>query len=188
MKIDAPDAETRKSTWVRSSLFGLLDPRKPQNIDGIFASTVAIQPVTIYAPARTVWNIMVDFERYPEWNPLIRFFRCDGEKAPGHSVTFGFTFARPDTTGPLPAHDRVQHELITVWDEGSCLAYADVKPGFRNERTQYLRADSEHACTYFSFERFSGPLAPIIRILYGARIRDSFMYNALALKARAEQL
>jgi hypothetical protein len=188
--MQTPATRTREAgaTQIQSSLFGAFDPTEPRNIEGRFSGIVAIVPLQIHAPARAVWDVVVDFERYPEWNPLNRFFRCDGERAPGQRVTFGYTFARSKGSDPLPAHDHTISEVITVWDEGACFSYADVKPGFANERTQYVRADSADTSTYFTFERFSGPVSPLIRLLFGARIRDSFQRTALALKARAESL
>lgn len=37
--------------------------------------------IIINAPADKVWNILVDFDSYPEWNPFILSF--DGEISEG---------------------------------------------------------------------------------------------------------
>ncbi len=105
--------------------FGPFDPLKPRTIPGKFARTIYAVPIEIDAPIELVWKIMTGFEHYPEWNPLNRFFKLNGEAKAGETVTFGPCWGPYDILGDksLPDADFVNRERITVWEENSCLAY-----------------------------------------------------------------
>lgn len=171
---------------VVSSIFGSFDPSDPRPTGALFESIVGIEPILVRAPREIAWEVMVDFESYPEWNPLNRHFRADPTTELHARVTFGCTLRPPDAEGRFPEPDRVQVETITVWEPGRCLSYADVGFGYRNERTQYLWSDGPDRTFYLTYERFSGVLGPLVRALYGERVRAGFLRNALALRERAE--
>ena len=62
---------------LKSTAFGEFDPLHPCTVPGLFAENLYAEPVVIDAPIELVWEIIIDFDRYPEWNPLNRFFLCD---------------------------------------------------------------------------------------------------------------
>tara|TARA_R100000278_G_C5377313_1_gene131183 strand:- start:307 stop:483 length:177 start_codon:yes stop_codon:yes gene_type:complete len=41
--------------------------------------------IDIYADVSTVWNVLMDFENHPKWNPFIK--SISGEKVPGKKLT-----------------------------------------------------------------------------------------------------
>lgn len=171
-----------------SSAFGPFDPLNPREIQGIFSQNLFIDPIDIDAPLATVWRIMTDFSGYPEWNPLNRFFRLDSKAEPNHFVTFGPSWGPYERAEgePFPDPDMTQHEMITVWEEDCCLAYADIRRLIKAERVQYIRTLENGKTRYHTYERMAGLLAPLVRRLYGARIVAGFTANGVALKRRAE--
>jgi hypothetical protein len=165
--------------------FGPYAPARPGCIRGCFAANILTEPIDIDAPVALVWTIMVDFERYPEWNPLNRFFRLDTYAAPGQTVTFGPRWG-PYGSSRLGEAGFTQHETLTVWEENCCLAYATISRLVNAERTQYLAPIAANRTRYYTYERTSGILAPVVRRVYGRRIVLGFTANGLALKRRAE--
>jgi len=173
---------------ISSSAFGPLDPMNPQTIRGLFAKNIYAEPIIINAPVSTVWEIMTDFDHYPEWNPLNRFFRLDTKAEPNHFVTFGPSWGPYDRSDdePFPEPDMIQHEMITIWEENCCLAYADIRRILRAERVQFISALENGKTRYHTYERMSGILSPIVRLTYGSKIINGFTANGMALKKRAE--
>ncbi len=173
---------------LNSSAFGSFDPLKPQDIPGESAEILYAEPVEIKAPITTVWEIMVDFDRYPAWNPLNRFFRLDTKAAPNHFVTFGPSWGPYDQKDgePLPEPDMTQKEMITVWEENCCLAYAVVSESNNAERVQHISTLDNGLTRYHTYERMSGRHSPSIRKEFGNMIIAGFTANGIALKKRAE--
>jgi len=178
------------SEMLTSSAFGSFNPVEPRNIPGLFAKNLHVSAIEIDAPVATVWAIMTDFDRYPEWNPLNRFFRLDSKAEPNHFVTFGPSWGPYDRAegGPFPDPDMTQHEMITIWEENRCLAYADIRRLIKAERVQYISTVQEGRTRYLTYERLSGLLSPLVQRQYGARIVAGFTANGIALKRRAESL
>jgi hypothetical protein len=171
---------------LRSKPFGEFDPANPCEIPGILAGNILTEPVMIKAPVQLVWSIMVDFDRYPEWNPLNRFFRLDAGAEVGGTVTFGPRWG-PYDNNELGDAGFTQRETLTVWEENCCLAYSAISPWLNAERVQYVSPGPGDTTRYHTYERTSGILAPMVRMLYRRRIVTGFTANGVALKKRAER-
>ncbi len=173
---------------IDSSAFGPFDPLHPQTIRGLFARNIYADPIVIDAPLETVWEIMTGFDLYPEWNPLNRFFRLDTKAEANHFVTFGPSWGPYDLKEgePFPDPDMTQHEMITVWQDNCCLAYAQINPVIKAERVQYISTLDDGKTRYHTYERMCGLLAPFVQRRFGQRILGGFTANGLALKKRAE--
>jgi|GEM_PF-445009 len=178
----------RDSQLLVSSAFGPFDPLAPALAAGVFARNLVAPAIDIRAPVELVWQVMTDFDDYPQWNPLNRFFRLDGRAEPGHSVTFGPCWGPYHADGALPEADMTTRETITVWERNRCLAYGDLRRLFKAERAQYLQPLADGRTRYHTFERICGPLAPLVRLVFGQRIIRGFTANGVALKVRAESM
>lgn len=151
----------------------------------------ATASAVIDAPIQLVWEVMLDVERYPEWNPFI--------------VRVDLPAGRPPELGDqLILHVRWRTggrarstERITVLDGPAALggrralleyAYGGPLDGarlVRGRRRQELNRLDEAITTYSTFERLHGLLAWAAPI---GRVQDGFERHAAALKARAEEL
>ncbi|NQT71814.1 MAG: SRPBCC domain-containing protein [Chloroflexi bacterium] len=173
---------------LNSSVFGPFNPLEPENIRGIFAANIYAAPIEIDAPVATVWEIMTDFDRYPEWNPLNRFFKLDSKAEPNHTVTFGPSWGPYDRGegDPFADPDMTAHETITIFEENCCLAYADIRSYLKAERVQYISQLQNGKTRYHTYERTAGLISPIVRRKFGAKIIAGFTANGIALKKRAE--
>ena len=144
----------------------------------------------IDAPLDAVWAVMVDTDRYPEWNPFVVRVECDGPAQPGKPIRLHVEFESGKQV--------VSPERITVveppYDDGgtrrATLAY--VYEGLpaklrlvRGTRWQRLSQTPGEPTRYETVEEFSGPLVPLAG---PARVEDGFRRHAEALKQRAELL
>ncbi|MEJ7633581.1 SRPBCC domain-containing protein [Aeromicrobium sp.] len=146
---------------------------------GHVVTSVAVE---IEAPASFVWDVLVDYERYPEWNPYTV------------AATTTLEVGAPiDLT--LPAYDGSEElfttrEFIRVVDPPRHLRYdnADQVPGVLGVRDQWIIELGPGRCSYGTADTLSGELADVALQLTGDWIKAGFDAVAHALKARAELL
>ena len=134
--------------------------------------------IDIDAPADVVWDVLTDFERYPEWN---EYTRIDGDAVEGAQlhVSPGPRAGRMPSFEPRVLRAEADYELRWL---GHLLVRGlfDGEHRFRIER----RGDDRSRLT--QAEQFSGVLhGPIMR-RYGERTRETFEGVNRALKRRAE--
>lgn len=131
---------------------------------------------TINAPAETIWDILVDVEKYPEWDPGID--HIEGAIAPGESVKF-FTVMDPNQAFAVK---------VTTFEPASKMVLTGGMPMglFKSERTHTLTSNDDGTVSFHTEEIFSGLLLP----LFGGKIPDlteNFERFAAGLKGRAEE-
>ena len=145
----------------------------------------------IDAPIDVVWAVMLDTDRYGEWNPFI--------------VEVGLPAARPPVVGdPIVLHVRwgdgggaKASEWVTTleppdphdgaravldYDYGGPLAALRL---VRGRRRQELERRADGLTAYRTHERLHGLLAWAAPL---RKVQDGFERHAVALKARAEAL
>jgi len=135
---------------------------------------------TIAATPATVWNIITDAERYPQWNPYIR--ELHGALTAGSLIDFRFALFAHIT---LTAHAQVL--AVTAESELRLAGHLLASWFFRAEHYHLIEPIAEHCVRFRHGERFSGlaamVLAPLIRVWAPGRYRAA----NLALKQRAER-
>lgn len=130
---------------------------------------------TINASPDEIWAILIDAERYPEWDPGID--HIEGAIAPGESVKF-FTVIDPS---------RAFAVKVTTFEPGSKMVLTGGMPMglFKSERTHTLTPDGEIGTLFHTEEIFSG----IMLSMFKSKIPDltkNFEQFAAGLKSRAE--
>jgi hypothetical protein len=138
-----------------------------------------VTSVDIDAPAETVWDVLVDFESYPEWNPRTRITgtAAEGERlvvAPGPAAegmpTFRPTVLRADGT------------------ELRWLGHLYVRGLFDGEHVFAVEDLGDGRSRFTQSESFRGLLVrPLVR-LYGEDTESGFHAVNAALKARSESI
>lgn len=142
-------------------------------------TAVASDVVNIQAPAELVWSILVDFERYFEWN---RF--CPHIKS---SLQLG---AAVEMMTDLGFGLQPQIEYITCIEPLKKIAWSmENKPGdpIHACRSQTITVLSHNSCSYFTVDDFSGEQMPAMLEQFGAGIERGFNRCAIDLKAFAEK-
>lgn len=144
----------------------------------------------IEAPIDLVWEVMLDTDRYPEWNPfVVRIDRGADPLALGDPLVL---HVRWHTGGGARSTERIsklegpdQHggrRALLEYEYHGPYSRAGLVRGRR--RQELARIDGA-VTSYTTTERLRGGLAwaaPIVKI------RDGFDRHATALKARAESL
>ena len=145
----------------------------------MFKHATTSEPVVIDAPIDTVWNLLVDVDRYHEWNPIARTYaRTD--------VRVGATL---DFDVKLGRYDRKQTERFEAIERPNLLAWSTKiahKSLLKALREQRLEKRSETSCAYFNTDTLDGPLAPLAVLLFGRAMHRGFADVGRALKRRAE--
>lgn len=144
--------------------------------------TVTSVTVEIAAPAAFVWDVLVDYPSYPQWNPYTVEVRTTLEIGDPIDLT-------------LPAVDGsgstfVNREFIRVVDPPHHLRYdtADEIPGVFGARDQWITVLGPGRCAYSTTDTLSGEHADLVMETTSAWIKAGFDAVAHALKARAELL
>ncbi|MEN9261593.1 MAG: SRPBCC domain-containing protein [Thermostichus sp. HHBFW_bins_43] len=151
-------------------------------------SAICVQPGTmkeistcidIHASARKVWDILMDFSAYEQWNPLIR--SIGGQAIEGSRLQVhiqppggqGMVF-KPKVLSAQP-----EREL--------CWLGHFILPGlFDGEHRFQLEALGENQVRLTHSERFSGLLLPLLAKSLDDNVRQGFEAMNQALKSRAE--
>ena len=142
---------------------------------------ITSEPVTIAAPAETVWIILTDFARYPDWNPFTR--SVTGDLALGAKVTLEFASAKNPAKMQKFSHTirALYPPLHLEW--GGHMLHPRL---FASTRNQYVVPLSAESCCYYTTDTFSGRLAGFIYRNMGDWAAGCFNDMARALKAAAE--
>ncbi|KAF8633825.1 hypothetical protein AX15_001236 [Amanita polypyramis BW_CC] len=170
-------------------------PPLPEGVFAVSASSL------IDAPIADVWNIILDFGSYKEWNPFVRGQTIvdshknplpDQTPAPGRylliaPVHLPPTMGDPGWFGTSSAFTRIK----AIEHENHRAAWHFVAlSGFllRSERWQALSIDLNGKTKYETTEVFYGIVAWLVYFFVGTNLTLGFNAQAEALKHRAERL
>ncbi|EIN05451.1 hypothetical protein PUNSTDRAFT_115895 [Punctularia strigosozonata HHB-11173 SS5] len=159
--------------------------------------------ILIDAPLETVWNTILDFPRYPDWNPFSRSqVVCDDLFVPLANQT-AFEGARiiinvqiPPLTPPVnrstPSnllHTQISFENIThLQPDLHRVAWKQIDiPDIAVNATRWQAVSTVGNQTlYESAEVYGGGLAGAVELLYGTGLQEAFDAQGVALKALLE--
>jgi hypothetical protein len=147
--------------------------------------------VEIEAPLDVVWSVVLDVDRYPEWNPFVVRAECASPPAVGDPIRLHVRWANgrsatsPERISavepPEVAADGVRRAALAYVYEGLPARLGLV----RGTRWQRLSQPDGGPTTYDTVEEFAGPLVPLAG---PGRVAEGFARHAAALKVRAESL
>jgi hypothetical protein len=139
--------------------------------------------VEIAAPARVVWQVLVDMPRYNEWNPFC--VKAESTLAMGAPVQMMLVnYAAPGTL--VPNCENVcafEPERLISWE----LPHSEAWP-YPARRDQVIEPTGAASCRYFSTDAFLGANGIHVFRFAGPWIKRAFDDSGRALKARAEAL
>ena len=133
----------------------------------------------IDAPAERVWQVIVDLDRYPEWNPFV--VSCRSTLEVGSPIdmrvrVFPF-FAQP------------QRETIFEHVPGRRLCYGvprNATGALESRRCHHVEALGPARSRYTSRFELEGWMAPVVRALLGGCLRRRFGEMSAAIGTRTE--
>lgn len=145
--------------------------------------------IEIEAPLEQVWAIMLDTERYGEWNPFVERAETAQPPAVGNPIVLHVVWANGRRTrsperitaleGPTTSADGTTTARMSYAYEGWPSRLGLV----RGVRHQVLTQRPGGPTSYETVEEFRGPL---VRLAGPARVADGFRRHAEGLKRRAE--
>ncbi|MCC6763779.1 MAG: SRPBCC domain-containing protein [Deltaproteobacteria bacterium] len=139
------------------------------------------QTLDVAAPAATVWQVVTDLDRYPQWNPFV--VACRSTLEPGTPIAMRVRV--------LPFLAQPQRETIFEHVPGRCLRYG-IHPlplgALASERSHVVESAGEEHSRYVSRFELRGWLAPVVATLLGGRLERGFAAMSAGIKARAEAL
>lgn len=146
----------------------------------LFAREVGAE-IEIEAPAAVVWSVIEDLDNYDEWNRFTPNVKAE---------------LRPQTIVALEVHglmpwSMVWKEWINRVEPGRAV-YWGLRLGHPallvSNREQRVEALGPARTRYFTADRFSGLLVPLVFAMFGRGMQRGFDAVAQGLKARAEAL
>lgn len=152
-----------------------------------FEAIVESDVVEINAPVSVVWDVLVDLERYPEWNPSITRIEGDLKSIPpkiGSTLHLWVANIQPGKT------IEEDHTLFELRKE-QLISFGTVLGTdwiFNSKRNQIVKPLNATTTTYFSDDVFKGALVPLVMTSYGKATQQGFNDMAYALKQRAESI
>ena len=139
--------------------------------------------IDIDAPVEKVWNIIIDLERYPEWNT---FTPRMGVK----QIVVGEEFLL-DCQMTEKQLLRDEKEVFLNYEPEQyrvCWGTSRTKgrPGIKSYRWQICEPVNDKRTHFINYEEFHGILAPLVNLLYGKKLHRAFVGYCQDLKKRAE--
>ncbi|MCG8923292.1 SRPBCC domain-containing protein [Lentzea sp. CC55] len=138
--------------------------------------------VEVDAPAAFVWDVLLDYPHYPQWNPYT--LAVATTLAVGSPIDL--TLPRPDgSEGTF-----VSREFVRVVEPPRLLRYdtGDTFPGLLGVRDQLITPLGARRCSYRTFETFTGEYAGAVFAAQGEYVKKGFDSVAHALVDRVALL
>ena len=139
----------------------------------------------INASAQRVWDIITDFDGYPQWNSFTpRITLSNGQFRVGAEFDLDCQMT-----------DRLllknEHETILAIDSkrfSFCMGTSRTRgrPGIRSFRWQLCEPVGDSMTRFVNYEEFYGPLALPVHLLYAKKLTSAFQKYCDTLKAYAE--
>ncbi len=132
--------------------------------------------IRINASTEEVWQILTDFEKYPQWNPFIK--SLSGEVKEGRQITVrlkGMTFK--------PIVKTFNKHIEFRW-----LGHFGFKGLFDGEHRFFLKDNSDGTTTFEHSENFSGLLVRLFSKSLDRDTQKGFEEMNKEIKLRAEEL
>lgn len=136
--------------------------------------------IDIAADSGTVWNVLMDFSSYPDWNPFIR--RIEGRTARGERLA-----ARIEPPGQRGMQFRPTVQVVQERHAFSWLGHLLI-PGLFDGLHEFRLQPNGSSTRLSHCESFSGVLVPFVWSKLETPTRAGFEAMNHALKARAETL
>jgi hypothetical protein len=141
----------------------------------------------IAAPPAAVFEVILDVDRYPEWNPFTpRMTVRTDEMAVGKEFDLD---CRMTDTQLLEG----EREVVLALDRERyhfCMGTSRTRgrPGIKSFRWQKCERSPGGGTDFENYESFHGPLGPLVYVLFRKRLKRAFEKYCVALEARVLEL
>lgn len=132
--------------------------------------------IIIDAPVETIWQVLTDWDQYPNWNPFIK--KIDGQLQLGNRLT-----AEIDTMTFRPTITTLEAPYAFSW-----LGHLWFKGLFDGEHQFRLEALPDGRTRLHHSEQFNGLLVPLFKKQLLGKTKEGFEAMNRALKERVEMV
>lgn len=136
--------------------------------------------ITIHASAEKVWDILMDFEKYPEWNPFVQ--SIEGIPSEGETIHVRMQLEGGTAMTFKPKVLKVQPKKEFRW-----LGHLYISGLFDGEHYFQIEEGNSGEVYFTHGERFKGMLTSLFLSKIGESTQAGFEAMNLALKQRAEK-
>jgi hypothetical protein len=135
--------------------------------------------IIINASATKAWEVLTDFEEYPNWNPFIKSIK--GKATVGERLEVNV--APPDAKGMVfkPKVLRVDINKEFTW-----LGHFIMSGLFDGKHSFEINDNGDGSCTFIQSEKFNGILVPLFKKMIEVNTKNGFQLMNKALKNRVE--
>jgi hypothetical protein len=141
----------------------------------VYRTTFAVD-----APAEKVWEVLIDFDRWAEWNPSIP--SIEGEPRVGSTVAMTLAMPGRPSAKVKAKLTQVEPDRRLVWDGNIGMDRL-----FAGHREFLIEPQPDGTVHFTHVEEVSGLLFPLFRAVMGAAIRRHHEDLNAAVKERAEE-
>lgn len=135
--------------------------------------------IGIDSPPERVWEILIDFERFPEWNPFIR--QASGRIEANERLTVTMHPSGGRRTTFRPSILKVEPNKELRW-----LGHLGFPGVFDGQHIFELQPSEDRKTLFIQREEFCGILLPFLTGMLRKETARGFVEMNLALKKRAE--
>jgi hypothetical protein len=136
--------------------------------------------IGILAPAERVWTILIDTDRWADWNP---FAKLTGRVAHGERIAVTLTPPEKSAMTLRPTIIKLEPGREFRWR-----GHLGIKGLFDGEHGFRVVPEDVGRCRFEHFEVFTGLLVVPVLWMVGGATRQGFEAMNRALKQRAERL
>ena len=135
--------------------------------------------IDIESTPEAVWTTLMDFNRYPEWNPFV--VEISGRPNPGESLTVSLQNPGGKAMSVSPTVTTANENREFSW-----LGKLGVKGIFDGHHHFQIEPTSDGSIRFTQSEEFSGILVPVLWKMLNSKTRAGFEAMNTALKDRVE--
>ena len=138
-------------------------------------TTSIYSEIKIKSPKEHIWGILMDFEKYPEWNPFIKFIRGNTTVGGKLEAVIADMKFKPTV---LVNENNKQFKWLGKF----------LFTGLFDGAHRFELIETTDGVTFVQSEEFKGILVPIFNKMLRAKTAEHFKAMNQALKSRAEAI